>query len=128
MSGKRTPRPSAASKATKGKTAWKRLARMTDGDIEAGVAKDGDTFVPDAAWWRRAEVVFPGTKQLVSLRLDSDVLKWFRRLGRGYQTRINAVLRSYVAAQRARPESGASQARTMMAPPTAISGRGTRTR
>jgi uncharacterized protein (DUF4415 family) len=82
---------------------------MTDGDIEARVAKDRDTFVPDAAWWRRAEVVFPGTKQLVSLRLDSDVLKWFRRLGRGYQTKINAVLRSYVAAQRdRRPESGAS--------------------
>lgn len=108
MSAKHTRRPSAASKATKGKTAWKQLARMTDGDIAARVAKDRDTFVPDAAWWQRAEVVFPGTKQLVSLRLDSDVLKWFRRLGRGYQTRINAVLRSYVAAQRDRPESGAS--------------------
>jgi uncharacterized protein (DUF4415 family) len=82
---------------------------MTDSDIRAGIAKDRDTFVPDAAWWRRAEVVFPGAKQLVSLRLDSEVLKWFRRLGRGYQTKINAVLRSYVAAQKVRgPESGAS--------------------
>jgi uncharacterized protein (DUF4415 family) len=103
MSGKRTSRPSATSKVTKGKTAWKRLARMTDGEIAAGVAKDRDTFVPDAAWWQRAEVVLPGTKQLVSLRLDSDILKWFRRQGRGYQTKINAVLRSYVAAQRDRP-------------------------
>jgi uncharacterized protein (DUF4415 family) len=40
----------------------------------------------------------PVKKLSVTLRLDRDVLQWFRRPGRGYQTRINAVLRSYVAA------------------------------
>jgi len=42
----------------------------------------------------------PVPKKPVTLRLDHDVLVWFRTLGRGYQTRINAVLRSYVQATR----------------------------
>jgi uncharacterized protein (DUF4415 family) len=42
----------------------------------------------------------PERKRPVLLRLDADVLEWFRRGGRGYQTRINAVLRSYMAARR----------------------------
>ena len=36
-----------------------------------------------------------GPKELVSLRIDADVLKWFKASGAGYQTRINAVLRAY---------------------------------
>lgn len=36
-----------------------------------------------------------GPKELVSLRIDTDVLKWFKASGAGYQTRINAVLRAY---------------------------------
>jgi len=40
----------------------------------------------------------PAKKQSITLRLDQEVLGWFRQSGRGYQTRINAVLRSYVAA------------------------------
>ena len=46
------------------------------------------------------EVVMPVTKQPTSIRLDPDVLDWFKRKGKGYQTRINAVLRTYVEAQR----------------------------
>lgn len=38
----------------------------------------------------------PGNKVPMTVRLDSDVLAWFRSLGKGYQTRINAVLRSYM--------------------------------
>jgi uncharacterized protein (DUF4415 family) len=38
----------------------------------------------------------PATKKAVSIRLDSDVLSWFRKKGRRYQSRINAVLRAYV--------------------------------
>ncbi|MBM4044992.1 MAG: BrnA antitoxin family protein, partial [Planctomycetes bacterium] len=49
-------------------------------------------------FWRRAALRMPRKKESVTLQLDHDVLSWFRGLGRGYQTRINAVLRSYVKA------------------------------
>jgi uncharacterized protein (DUF4415 family) len=56
----------------------------------------------DEAFWRKARVVMPGEqpKTPVTIRLDQDVLAWFKAQGRGYQTRINAVLRSFVEAQR----------------------------
>ncbi|MGH6953807.1 MAG: BrnA antitoxin family protein [Alphaproteobacteria bacterium] len=72
---------------------------MTDAEVRAAAAKDVDTFIPDKEWWRRARIVVPTPKRLISLRLDADVVAWFRKQGRGYQTRMNAVLRSYVAAQ-----------------------------
>ena len=49
-----------------------------------------------ANWIENAQVAPASPKQLVSLRLDRDVLDWFRRQGAGYQTRINAVLRAYM--------------------------------
>ena len=48
----------------------------------------------DRPVWRLGPVLPPG-KELVTLRLDRDVLDWFRKAGKGYQTRINAVLRAY---------------------------------
>ena len=45
--------------------------------------------------WSEAEVLSPPGKKPATLRLDADVLDWFKSLGKGYQTRINAVLRSY---------------------------------
>ena len=44
-------------------------------------------------------VVWPGPKKQVTLRLDPDILEFFRSQGKGYQSRINAVLRKYVEAQ-----------------------------
>jgi uncharacterized protein (DUF4415 family) len=67
-------------------------------EIAAGIADDSDAVPGDAAFWETARVVMPRNKEAVTIRLDSDVLDWFRRQGRGYQTRINAVLRSYVKA------------------------------
>ena len=53
----------------------------------------------------------PGhAKQAVSLRLDADILEFFRKTGKGYQTRINAVLRSFVEAHSA-PQNGADHTR-----------------
>lgn len=52
----------------------------------------------DAAFWSKAKLVRPEPKEGVYLRLDPEVLRWFRKNGRGYQTRINAVLRSYMEA------------------------------
>ena len=47
-------------------------------------------------FWQGARVVTPVTKQPISIRLDEDLIDWFRATGPKYQTRINAVLRSYV--------------------------------
>jgi uncharacterized protein (DUF4415 family) len=74
-------------------TDWDFLADESDAGIDfSDIARLGPDF------WRRAKLRMPAKKQSVTLRLDQDVLQWFRRPGRGYQTRINAVLRSYIAA------------------------------
>lgn len=55
----------------------------------------------DEAFWQHARVVMPGPgKMSVHLRVDSDVLEWFREQGRGHLSRMNAVLRSYMGAHR----------------------------
>jgi uncharacterized protein (DUF4415 family) len=51
----------------------------------------------------KAEMKMPETKKGVYLRVDPEVLTWFQKAGKGYQTRINAVLRSYVETQKGRP-------------------------
>ena len=52
-----------------------------------------------AEFWRSARVVMPAGKTSVHLRLDSDVVEWFKARGKGHLTRMNAVLRAYVEAQ-----------------------------
>jgi uncharacterized protein (DUF4415 family) len=85
---------------TEGRTNWKRLDALSDGAIRKAVASDSDAApIAGADWFRRAKIVLPQPKKAVSIRLDRDVTEWFRRQGRGYQTRINAVLRAYVRAQ-----------------------------
>ncbi|MGH1393883.1 MAG: BrnA antitoxin family protein [Trichormus sp.] len=49
----------------------------------------------DAHFWENAKLVQPITKQAISLRIDSDVLQWFKNQGKGYQSLMNTVLRSY---------------------------------
>jgi uncharacterized protein (DUF4415 family) len=83
------------------RTDLNRLRAMTNAQIGQAVAEDPDTFIPDPRWMENARVVLPGVKEVVTLRLDPEVLAWFRRDGRGYQTRINAVLRAFVEAQQA---------------------------
>ena len=48
------------------------------------------------------KVAWPQPKQAISLRIDQDILAWFRDRGPGYQTRMNAVLRAFVDAQQGR--------------------------
>ena len=50
-------------------------------------------------FFKRATLRLPQGKKMVTLRLDPDVLEWFKHQGKGYQTRINAVLRMYVEAK-----------------------------
>ena len=74
---------------------------MTDADIRAAIADDPDAAPElDEEWFAQATLVYPDGKTLISIRLDPDVLAWFKRQGKGYQTRINAVLRAYVQAHR----------------------------
>lgn len=77
-----------------------RLRSTTEDEI-AQHAREDDTDFPDD-FWDDAVVVLPA-KQAVSLRVDADVLAWFRAQGKGYQTRMNAVLRHYVEKQRSAP-------------------------
>jgi uncharacterized protein (DUF4415 family) len=79
------------------KTDWDRVRHMTDADVHAAVARDPDVRPTDEAFWKEAHVVMPKRKEVVTIRLDADLLAWLRR-ERGYQTRINAVLRAYMDA------------------------------
>lgn len=68
---------------------------MTDEDIAKAVANDPDA-VPIDVDWSDAVLVIPPKKKAISIRLDEDVLDFFKREGEGYQRRMNAVLRSYM--------------------------------
>lgn len=83
-------------KSNKG-TDWNRLRRMDAAEIRAGIETDPDAHPTDAAFWKDAKVVMPNRKVVVTMRLDADLLEWFRKQ-RGYQTRINAILRTYMQA------------------------------
>lgn len=85
----------------KGRTDWDRLRSVTDEEVERAIAEDADADASSFDW-ASAVVIEPQPKQAVSIRLDQDVLEFFKAKGRGYQTRINAVLRSYMEAQRSR--------------------------
>jgi len=74
-------------------TDWKRLRRIEDRNIDFS-----DIPETDEKFWADAGVVVPTAKTHLSVRLDEDVVDWFKRQGPGYQTRMNAVLRSYMQA------------------------------
>jgi len=79
------------------KTDFAALALKTDAQIEADNAGDPEFQDVPENWYEQAEAVMPASKQLLSLRLDRDVVEWFRARGPGYQTRINAVLKAFVS-------------------------------
>jgi uncharacterized protein (DUF4415 family) len=83
-----------SAEADRRRTDWTRVNALTDAQIEDAVRKDPDAApILDAAWFASAALVMPKPKELISIRLDSDVLEHFRRYPR-YQTRINAILRA----------------------------------
>ena len=77
----------------KSKTKWDELKAMKDSDIDVSEVPEIDLKM-----FKTMVVRMPKPKELVSIRIDPDVLAWFRQQGARYQTRINAVLRSYVQA------------------------------
>jgi uncharacterized protein (DUF4415 family) len=68
---------------------------LTDKEIKNAVRSDPDAAPLDIDW-SNAVLVTPPKKKAISIRVDEDVLDYFRKGGVGYQRRINAVLRSYV--------------------------------
>jgi len=86
--------------AGEGQTNLERLNSITDEEIEAQMRDDPDWADFTDIDWSKMTVVYPQPKNAVSIRLDSDVLDFFKASGKGYQTRINAVLRAYREAAR----------------------------
>jgi uncharacterized protein (DUF4415 family) len=78
------------------RTDWARVDAMTDEEIEAQMRDDPDWADFMDIDWSKATIVYPQPKNAVSIRLDSDVLDFFKASGKGYQTRINAVLRHFM--------------------------------
>jgi uncharacterized protein (DUF4415 family) len=84
----------AGSTKRRSRTNWKRIDTLRDSDIDLIEAPElGPEFFAKAILW-------PGPKKQITLRLDPDVLTFFRKHGRGYQTTINSVLRRYMEARK----------------------------
>jgi len=67
---------------------------------ETQTRSDAPVLEPEADFWRTARVMMPPGKSSVHLRIDTDVLEWFKAQGRGHLSRMNAVLRSFMEAHK----------------------------
>jgi uncharacterized protein (DUF4415 family) len=84
------------------------IVRRSLSQIRALRERGEDKTSPDAPeaeslgadFWKSARVVMPGGKTSVHLRLDTDVVEWFKANGKGHLTRMNTVLKAYVEAQK----------------------------
>ena len=75
-----------------------RIDRMRDADIDySDIPELGEEF------FKKATVPWPPVKKQLTIRLDADVLDWLKLHGRGYQTRINRILRVVMESQPPRP-------------------------
>lgn len=72
---------------------WSRIDAMTDDQIDYS-----DIPPLDDNFWKKAKLIVPKPKVKVTLRLDSEIFEWFKSKGKGYQTKINSVLKSYIHA------------------------------
>ncbi|MGA1199282.1 MAG: BrnA antitoxin family protein [Candidatus Latescibacterota bacterium] len=84
-------------KITENGTDLERLEGLTDTEIEQAVKDDPDTVFLENFQFNRVEVVRPHADNLV--QLDNDVINWFKGQAEDYQSKMNAVLRSYIEAQ-----------------------------
>jgi uncharacterized protein (DUF4415 family) len=84
------------------RTDWEAVKGMTEQELEASIAADLDD-VHEPIDWTRAVRGMPPRKHDIHIRLDEDVLDWFRQAGRGYQTRINNVLRAFMESRKRAP-------------------------
>ena len=89
------------------RTDWRKANAVTGKKLEASIRADVDEVQgePD---WTRAIMGIPAPKDHINIRVDHDVVEWFRASGRGYQTVMNNVLRAFVQSRR-QPESTRSK-------------------
>ena len=78
----------------------KAFREMSDAETERRAKADPDAGIVPPGFWKNTQVVLPERKQQITLRLDPEVIRWFRHSGKGYQSRMGAVLRSYVATKK----------------------------
>ena len=81
----------------KSKTDWKKFDKLSDNQIDISEIPE-----LDKEWFRNVKIVLPEKKKAISLRVDKDVLEWFKSKskGKGYQTFMNAVLKAFVEAKK----------------------------
>lgn len=84
----------------KSQTDWKRVDALKDADIDLSDAPEVSAEMFARAIVRRGLKPVSRKAQL-TLRVDSDVLEWFKKQGQGYQTKINSLLRAYMEAHKA---------------------------
>jgi|KBSMisStaDraftv2_1062788.scaffolds.fasta_scaffold920569_2 uncharacterized protein (DUF4415 family) len=84
----------------KGRTDWRRIAKLSDAEIQRMAARDADNPATKKEDWAKAFIGAPPLKTPVNAKFDVDVVEWFKSQGRGYQTRMNAVLRRYMEVHR----------------------------
>ena len=77
----------------KSKTNWERVDNLTDKQVDTS-----DIGPLDEDFFRHTALSMRAPKKSLTMRLDADILEWFREQGKGYQTRINAILRTYMKA------------------------------
>lgn len=81
------------------------MKAVRDADIDFSDIPEADT-----AFWQTANVQFPDRPKLpINAKFDADMLEWFKAQGRGYQARMNAVLRSYFEAHKQPPAGDRSR-------------------
>ncbi len=78
------------------RTDMARLRAKSEIELERDIADDSEFRDVPVDWHLAANAVMPMAKKLLSLRLDAEVIDWFKLQGPGYQTRMNAVLRAFV--------------------------------
>ena len=84
------------------RTDWAKVDAMTEEELEASIAADPDEIHEQLDWSKAIKGLppFPPAKKHINIRIDADVLDWFKATGKGYQTRINHVLRAYVESRK----------------------------
>lgn len=90
---------------SRGRADLARLRRLSDAEISRTAPPELRDLPED--FWDNAVLVMPVRKRAVSLRVDEDVLAWFKAGGTRYQSRMNAVLRTYMAQMRKRRRGAA---------------------
>jgi uncharacterized protein (DUF4415 family) len=81
------------------RTDWKKVDAMTEAELEASIAADPDDIHAELDW-TKAFIGLPPRKKDIHIRIDSDVLYWFKQSGERYQTRMNNVLRAFFESRR----------------------------